>query len=81
MLAHNVNIRERAQFAAKSGKRKPIKDEQGRNGKKHLSTFKYFVKKNVTNPDAEKEKMYITADGDRLEGPDALRVAQAEAQL
>ena len=61
--------------------------------KKHLSTFKYFVKKNVTtvgggagantaaNADAEKQKMYITADGERHEGPDAFTAARAEAQL
>lgn len=73
---------------ANSGKARPVKDKEGRNVKRHLATFKYYVKKLEVEghilgnqPADEKQKMYITADGHRIEGAEAFKAAKEEQKL
>ena len=83
----NANIMEKkrskvVKMVQNSAKARPTKDQNGQNMKKHLATWRYYVKRNADPAeDIEKEKMYITAIGKRLEGQPAIEAARFEAKL
>lgn len=71
----------------------PTKNKFGQNMKKHFATWKYFLKANAGNKNTisstgdqnscqdERQKMYISAQCERLSGPQATAVAKRESKL
>ena len=60
-------------------KARPTKDKHGNNMKKHLATYRYYIKRAPADGEPEeKKKMYITAQGVRLDGGAAIEASRME---